>query len=317
MAVRRRTLHDYTPLDDDEEESVDEPAAPAWFAVARGAALSLGCFILLNLLAEMRFPHFSSSAWLVDLHPLPKGVARGWLGLTGILLVGFCIFPRMNAAARRLATLCTFGLFGAALWNAWRFYHAWQHGEIHAQLPIPFALHVAATSAVVLPGLLSEWERFNLMKDVIFGWGTVGVCVVGFALAQFFCIGKTDDRCKSEAVLVFFDSGEAEIAPQAAAARVRAGCDIYRAGQVRKLLLIGHTAESPEKGCSALHDLAVGQGLPGDDVVDVPGEPALEGTVAAAAKLLQQHSVTHVLIAAPFYLLRTGGPGDAYDRDSR
>ncbi len=69
MGIERRSLRDLPP-EMEEEESVDEPAAPGWFAVSRGAAFFFGAVTLLILLGELRFPHFNGSGWWLDLRPL-------------------------------------------------------------------------------------------------------------------------------------------------------------------------------------------------------------------------------------------------------
>lgn len=300
-APQRRPLREVAPPP--EEESVDEPVAPAWFAVARGAALFVGCVTLLNLLGEMRFPHFSSSPWWIDLQPLPKPLARGYLALTSALLMFFCVFPRMNAAARRLAAVCTFGLLGAALWNTYRFYQLVRGGQLHTDVPIPFTLHVACTVAVILPGLLASYERFNFLKDVVFGWSTVGVCIVGFALAQCFCLGKSAERCPSDAVLVFADAAESEKMPQAPAERVHAACALYRDGQAHKLLLVVPSGDASEQAANGLRQAAIKEGIPEADVVVSAVGTEIDASVSAVAKTLEEQKLSRVLVSGPFYRL--------------
>ena len=77
-------------------------------------------------------------------------------------------------------------------------------------MPVPFALHVAASLIVVVPGLLATgWERSNFFKDFCVGiadaWQLVWPV---FPLAQFVCLGKTDHRAPADAVIVFADGEE-------------------------------------------------------------------------------------------------------------
>ena len=65
---------------------------------------------------------------------------------------------------------------GGRVWNTVRFYQALRGGQLHTDVPLPFSLHVAATAAVVIPGLLTTWERFHFFRDFIVGWSTVAAC---------------------------------------------------------------------------------------------------------------------------------------------
>jgi hypothetical protein len=301
MRIERHTLHDLTP--ETEEDPIDEPAAPAWLAVSRGASFFVGGVSLLILLGEMRFPHFNGSAWWLDLHPLPRPAARGLLALTAVLLLFFSFFPRAAPALRRLAALCTVGLLVLTCWNAWRFYQHAAGVHTATELQIPFSLHVAGSLIVIVPGLLAAgWERSNFFRDFLVGTLTVATCLAAFPLAQFVCLGKPDDRCAADAVVVFADGAEAGKNPNALANRIRTACTLYRDGKVHKVVLAGR-GESCDETQNTMRHLASSERIPDGDMVLSSAVMEMEASVAATAKILGEQKLARVLVAAPFYEL--------------
>jgi uncharacterized SAM-binding protein YcdF (DUF218 family) len=303
MGFERRTLHDLPPEIDEDEESVDEPAAPGWFAVTRGAAFFVGAVTLLVLYSEMRFPHFTAATWWLDLSPVPKPAARGALALLAVLLLLFSFFPKAAPALRKLAALCTVAVLGVTLWHTWKFYQHVSGSHAGGELPVPFALHAAGCLIVILPGLLAAgWERSNFFKDFLVGIATISTCVAAFPLAQFVCLGKVDDRCAADAVVVFADGGDGDKNPAALADQVRAACDLYRDGKAHKVILAGR-GESPEAAQSKLRQLATSERIPDKDVVLSTAAKEMEGSVAATAKIVEEQKLSKVLVTGQYYQL--------------
>jgi uncharacterized SAM-binding protein YcdF (DUF218 family) len=289
----------------DEDDSVDESIAPAWFAVTRATALFLGCVTLLNLLAEMRFPHFSAVAWWIDLHFLPKSASRGLLGLSAVLLIAFAVFPRANGFVRRLGALCTLGLLGAASWTVYRYYRH-DHASMH-DLPIPFALHVAALLVVALPGQVTGWwERTNFFKDFFFGTVTLATCAATFPLALFVCVGQLDDRGAADAAAVFAGRSDADKSAdeKPAADPFRTALQLYREGQIKKILLIPRPSEAgtPDETTQILRRTALAEGIAEADLLTLPAPAAAPSdsrpALAESAKFLDEQKLSQVLIVA-------------------
>jgi hypothetical protein len=311
IAPRRpvRSLRDYDPEPQPEREefgasSDDAVIAPAWFAVTRATAFFIGAFVLLNLLTEMRCPQLEASDWWLNLQPLGRPMVRGFLALTGVLLVFFSFFPRANTPARLLTAVCTLGLFGAAVWNTVRFYHAFRAGEIHTDVPIPFSLHIAASAAVILPGVLTAcWERSNFFKDFLLGMMTLAICIVGLPLAQMFCVGKIDDRQAADAIVIVSDIQKKDDDPDPLPERIRAGSTLYREGLARKVVLVERRSESADQSASPFRRLAVEQGIAEADIVADVSNPKLDAAIAESVKPLQDQKLARVLVTGPFYSL--------------
>jgi len=298
-----------------EDDSADQPAAPAWFAVSRATALFVGCVTLLALLGELRFPNFSAGGWWIDLAPLPKAASRGVLGLSAAFLIVFAFFPRANGFVRRCGGLCTMGLLGAAGWSVYRYYHVAHAGQSFHDLPVPFALHVAALLFVVLPGQFTGWwERTNFLKDAFIAMVTLATCVVSFPLANFACVGLLDDRggidpAQGDAAVVVAGRADAEKVAGEKPDRnpLQAACQLYREGQVKKLLLVARPSETgaAEETLQSLRRAVLDQGIPEADLLSPPSTPAASADSRAVlgetAKFLDAQKLSHVLVVARFF----------------
>ncbi len=310
MRDRPQRREDWPAEDQEEDSTLDQLVAPAWFAVTRATALFLGCMTLVNLLAEMRFPQFSASAWWIDLQFLPRSASRGLLGLSAALLIAFAFFPRANGFVRRLGALCTLGLLGAVGWTVYRFYLHDHAGQGLQNLPIPFALHVAALLSVALPGQLTGWwERTNFFKDFLIGAVTLAACAASFPLAQFVCVGQLDDRGAADAAAVFAGRSDAEKGAddKSAPNPFQAACRLYHAGQIKKIVLIGRTNQpgTPDETLQILRRAALAEGVAEADLLTPAAPVALSGdsraSLAEATKFLEDQKLSRVLIVARFF----------------
>jgi vancomycin permeability regulator SanA len=309
MRDRPQRRDDWPAEEEREDSEYDQSVAPAWFAVTRATACFLGCVTLLNLLGEMRFAHFSAAAWWIDLHFLPKSASRGLLAFSAALWIAFALFPRANGLVRRLGALCTLGLLGAAGWTVFRFYRHDHAGQDLHTLPIPLALHVAALLAVVLPGQLTGWwERTNFFKDFLFGGLTLATCAASFPLAHFLCVGQLDDRAASDVAAVVAGRSDTEKGADGKSTSnpLQTACQLYREGQIKKILLIGRPNESgtPDETAQVLRRAALAEGVAEADLLTPPAAAASADSrtaLADAAKFLDEQKLSHVLVVARFF----------------
>jgi vancomycin permeability regulator SanA len=189
------------------------------------------------------------------------------------------------------------------LWHTWKFYQHNSPSHSGGELPVPFTLHAAGCLVVIVPGLLAAgWERSNFFKDFLVGIVTISICVVAFPLAQFVCLGKVDDGCAADAVVVFAEGSEGDKNQSALADQIRAACDLYRDGKVHKVILAGR-GESPETTLNALRQLATTERIPDKDVVLSTAAKEMDGSVAATAKLVEEQKLAKVLVTGPYYQL--------------
>jgi vancomycin permeability regulator SanA len=287
------------------EPTPEVTEAPAWLAISRGAAFFLGVYTLIGVFGELRHPGFDASLWWVDLRPLPTPAARGVLSLGGVLFIGFAARPQMASFRRRLTFVVAFGLFAASLWNALAFYTQWRKGQIVSGFPVPFSLHVAAALAVVVAGVVTHFEANSRpMRTLFLFLLTVVVCAAGFPLAQMYCFGMTDHRRQADVAVVFGCGVRDDGLPSAALSdRIAAGCELYKAGLVRKLVFSGGSREGAESEPEVMRREAVGLGVPESDLIlDAKGVDTQE-TVDNTVAIFRDRGLREVLVVSHFYHL--------------
>src|SRR5260221_4224770 len=65
-------------------------------SAARGIALFIGAFSLLNVAAVLRHGTFDGNAWWIDFRPLSPAIGRSAAALLGLVLVAWALWPRMS-----------------------------------------------------------------------------------------------------------------------------------------------------------------------------------------------------------------------------
>jgi len=211
--------------------------------VARGLALFLGAFTLLNLLGASRF---DPNLWWIDLWPLPAAVARIVLGVAAIAMIAYAVKPRA-ARWRRAATsaLMMALVIGSAIATI-RYYYALARGEIRSVFPFPLSLPIAMAMLLLAAVPYHDARERRWAFPIAF----VAAFVL-FPLAQIALYGITDYRRPADLIVVFGANS------QAVADRVRTGCELYRSGCAKQLLFSGGPGEPEE-----MQRVAVSLGVP-------------------------------------------------------
>src|SRR5262249_22956390 len=153
---------------------------------------------------------------------------------------------RANRFVRKFGAGCTLALLGAVGWTAYRYYHHDHTGQDLRSLPLPIALHVSALLLVSLAGQLTGWwERSNFFKDFCIGVVTLAICAATFPVANFVCIGQAEDRTACDvAVVVAARSDTDKEADTKSPNPLLSACQLYRDGQIKKVLLLPRPNES-------------------------------------------------------------------------
>lgn len=291
-------------------EDADEPAdapvdAPAWLAVSRAVALFFGSFTLLNVFGEIRHPGFDANIWWIDLRPFPVPAARGALSFAGVLMVAFALRPSMSSFRRRITIAVVLVLFGATLWNAFVFYALWKRGQITTHFAVPFSLHVAASLAVVVAGLVAPTDGSPRPgRDFVLGVLTLLVCLVGFPIAQMSSFGNTDYRREADVIVVFGCRAYADGSPSSALLdRVTAGCELYRQGLAHKLILSGAAGDNNVHEADVMRAEAIRLGVPEADILIDPLGVDTQASVKNTVAMFEQLSARRVLAVSHFYHL--------------
>ncbi len=277
-----------------------------WNTTARGLAIFIGGFSLLNLAGELRHPGFDANLWWIDLRPLGPAVAHGFLGIAGALLLAYGIKTpqRMwRRAATGLATVMLLILTGA---NAVAVRTLASQGEIATNCPVAFSLLMVIALAWILT---AAWVRSPSAHparklEVSLIALTVAACLVGFPLAQMYCFGMTDYRRPADAVVVFgarvYADGRVS---HAVADRVRTGCSLYQEGLARRLILSGGPGDGAIHETEGMRRIAVRLGVPDEAILLDEQGLNTQATVRNTSDLFDRHGLRRVLAVSHFYHL--------------
>lgn len=271
--------------------------------LARGLALFLGLFSLLNVLGEWRFPGFDANLWWLDLRPMSPASSRFLLGLSGLALVVWGTHRSSGRWVRLPALAAALVLLAYSIRNVGQFWRLWSQGTIDPGFPLPFSLLVAIALAFVVLGMLRPLTRPGVvewMTAVL----TVLLCLVLFPLGQMMCFGKTDYRRPADAAVVFGARAYADGRPSDALTdRIRTGCDLYREGLVRWLVFSGGPGDGAVHETEAMRRTAVDLGVPAAAVVLDTGGVNTQATVQNTVPMFRDRGWHRVLAVSHFYHL--------------
>src|SRR6476661_8788074 len=105
--------------------------------IARGFALFLSLFTLLNLLGSLRSPGFDANQWWIDIAFLPHFAGNTALLLASLALLAFAVGLPNHALVRRIIGITSATLAAVVFWNILTFYGLWFLGRIKPAIPIP------------------------------------------------------------------------------------------------------------------------------------------------------------------------------------
>jgi uncharacterized SAM-binding protein YcdF (DUF218 family) len=254
--------------------------------MARGIALFLGCFTLLNLVGDLRFAGTSGNVWWIDVPLLPLPFARALLALVAAALLWFAVAHPPRVVTLIAATL----VFVAALANAVAYYALLARGAIRSSVPLPLSLLIAASILLIV-------ARVNRIES----WQSIAIAFVAsaivFPIAQIATFGTTDYRRPADVIVVFGAKVYADGTPSDALAdRVRTACALYRAGLAPRLLFSGGPGEP-----ASMQRLATSLGVPAAAIVSDPNGVNTESTARNTVALL--HTPARILAVSHFYHL--------------
>jgi uncharacterized SAM-binding protein YcdF (DUF218 family) len=267
---------------------------------ARGLALFLGLFTLVNLAGDFRLGGTDANLWWIDLSPLPVLPRRTLLAAIAAVLLAYAVAPpRRDARLRRALAYVFLGIAaGAAVANAIHYYVLLARGDIATSLPVPLSLFVAAALLMIVAAHRREsapgspaWVLVFLAASVL------------FPVAQTTLFGLTDYRRPADLIVVFGARAYAGGTPSSALAdRVRTGCELYHAGLAPRLLFSGGPGDGAIHETEAMRRLAITLGVPGPAIALDPHGVNTEATVRNTARLLAGRPA-RVLAVSHFYHL--------------
>jgi len=267
-------------------QAMDSSARRAWLAgsllttAARGIALFVSGFSLLNLLIQSRTSGFDANQWWIDFRPLPHWVQTLMLLIGSVILLAYVFVPQMSPWRRR-ATLTVCELLGLiAIWNVLEYYYLLARSVIYSGSPIPFSILVILALLVVWRGAARREQSGNGGP----AWAVIlcvfGLCMFVFPLAQMLCFGTTDYRRPADAIVVFGAPVEPDGSPsEALQDRVNLGVELYQQKLGKKLIFTGGQGpDEPINEAELMRRMAMDAGIPSADI-----EMDRDGTTTASS----------------------------------
>lgn len=275
-------------------------------AVARGLALFLGGFGLLNVLGGRMHPGFDINIWWLDIRWLPSGPAQGLLCVASALMVAFGLWPRVSRWRSVLTRAAVAWLAFVAAWNTVMFYRMRIAGTFSAGVPVPLSavLLVLLVCLVVVVGKGRHIGRPWSLRQIATVVVVLLVLVLAFPLAQMVFFGQTSYTRPVDAIVVFgagvYPDGTMS---QALGDRVRTACDLYNEGVAKYLIVSGGPGMGAVHETEAMRKVAIAAGVPPEMIlVDRQGLNT-DATVANTALLLKVHGLRSVLAVSHWYHL--------------
>ncbi|HEY4263539.1 MAG TPA: YdcF family protein [Schlesneria sp.] len=237
-------------------------------AVARGLALLLGTFALLNVLGELRNPGFDANLWWIDLRFADRTLNKALMIAAGIGLITFAIWPRFSPLRGWGLGLLLIVLMTAAAYNWWTFHRLVVAHVVQSHALFPLSSLVFGVLAFIAWGLLF---RTRIGPSHLLDQGvmvlTVAASALLFPLAQMYCFGSTDYRRPADLIVVFGCLVHADGRPSMALAdRVTTAVELYHAGFADRLLFSGGPGSGDVHETEAMRNLAMELGVPAEAI---------------------------------------------------
>ncbi|HEY0140133.1 MAG TPA: YdcF family protein [Thermoanaerobaculia bacterium] len=265
--------------------------------MARGLALFLGGFTLLNVLGDLRSRAIGANIWWLDAAPLlPPLLATALMVLLGVILIAYAVDPKVGRIRRPIGiALAGFAAVIATI-NAVTFYMALSHGQIRTGLPVPLSLLVAIALAAIAIAHTREPKRAPKAFAITFL-----LCAILFPIAQITFFGVTDYRRPADLIVVLgaraYSDGSLSIA---LADRVRTGCLLYTEGLAPRVLFSGGPGDGPVDEPEAMRRYAMSRGVP--DAAILKDSKGLN-TEATVVNTLALSNARRILVVSDFYHL--------------
>ena len=281
-----------------------KPAPEARKVLARGLALFLGGFALLNILGGLRSAHFDANLWWIDLRAFRPAFVTPFLLVSSACLIGFAVWPPRSVWRRLLTACCAAALCAVAVANTAQFYKLMLRGAVSPGIPVPLSLFIAAALGFIL---VADWRRpgpAQRTQGLVPAVAVALACGVCFTVAQMLLFGKTDYRRPADAAVVLgarvYADGRLS---DALADRVRTACGLYRDGLVRRLIFSGGPGNGAIHETEAMKQMAMRLGVKAEDIwLDKTGLNT-QATVRNTESVLQDWHASRILVVSHGYHL--------------
>jgi uncharacterized SAM-binding protein YcdF (DUF218 family) len=280
-------------------ETTVRPSHPV--SAARGVALFVGTFSLVNLVGERLFGRFDANLWWIDTRTTPHAVTDPLVAVAAVCLLSFGLRPRMSRRRQTATALATVLLLVIVVLNIAEYYAVIGNGLVHGALAVPLSL----ATAIVLTFLLVVVTRPTRPDGShAMTLAATTACAVLFPLMQMFFFGSSDYRRSADAIVVFGALTAADGTPSwVLADRVRTACDLYHQGYGQTLVMSGGPGEGRVHETEAMRDLAIELGVPASDIVLDRDGLSTAATARNVSSLMRTRPLRRMLAVSNAYHL--------------
>jgi vancomycin permeability regulator SanA len=261
-------------------------------SIARGIALFIAGFSLLNVLASLRHGGFDANSWWIDFRPLPGWVGQCAAALLGIFLAAWAIQTRMKPW-RVITTLALLlGVVAVVALNCFTFYKLRARHEIVSSVPIPFSVLVLLALLLILRRATRRAATLHLPTAII----TFLFCLIAFPLGQIAAFGLTDYRRPADAVLVLGARAYANGEPsEALEDRVLTAIGLYKEGLAPRLIFSGGPGDGQWSEPQVMRRFALARGVPDSAIILDEQGLTTDASIRNTAALLKDPAHRQIL----------------------
>lgn len=273
-------------------------------SVARGLALFLGGFSLLNVLRALLIDRFDANIWWIDLQGVQPSITLSLILLFSLTALAFGANPAMSSHRRRITIAATSLVGIVVVKDVIVFYDLLLKGEVSTDIPIPFSLVVLAALSLILSVAMFDHppaERSRSWRPIAV---TVAACLVAFPLMQIVCFGRTDYSRPADTIVVLGAKAYADGRPSVSLAdRVRKGVELYRNGLAHTIIFSGGPGEGAIHETEAMKAMAVRMGVSEQDIILDRDGLNTRATARNTVRIAQHDHIDRVLVVSNFYHL--------------
>jgi uncharacterized SAM-binding protein YcdF (DUF218 family) len=225
----------------------------------------------------------------------------------GAALLTIALRPRLRLGWRHVVVGTVFALALLALRDAARFYALVGRKTIHAGVPLPLSLPLAALLMRVAWGgrrMPDSPRRTDERRERIVALAMAGGAFIAAPLLAMLFFGTTDYRRSADLAVVFGARAYSDGRPSDALAdRVRTACDLYHAGLVPTLLFSGGPGDGDVDEAEAMRRFARDCDVPDSAIILDHAGLTTRATVRNACSVARSINADRVIAVSHGYHL--------------
>jgi vancomycin permeability regulator SanA len=280
---------------------ISHPTRPTITTLCRGAALFLGSFAIVNLIASFSAFSFDGNIWWIDLRWLPNAAQKLLCLVFGATMLNYALRFRERPVERRISVLVISAAVLVLIANSIDFFLLLARGLINSAFPAPVTLVIAVFLLAIMTTLREKQQPpVRPARACV----VAAVFAAAFVFMQMLALGKTDYARRGDIAVVFgarvYANGTLS---DAAIDRVLTACNLYRRGNVQTLLFSGGPGDGNIHETEAMKRVAMEHGVPDSAIILDRGGLNTRSTAQNTTKIFKTLGAHRVLAVSHFYHL--------------